>query len=265
MELFSEVLNNSLVQAMILGPIMGVIFGVLFAGLTQAPSSNVPLTVIHTREVYVTRVVEHRTKNSRRNSDDDAMPILVAFGIGLLFVIWKYAILVNAIHFYIAVALLTALSFSITTAFISFVKGHFTSEDWWLYIISPIVILCACVFLLNLAHTSFDPAITKGALENTFFQFYTKWLSSYGRSFMIFHVLGVVLLCITILFTSLALLHYLSLMNQRSSGITQGFWSLFVRLTLFFSGKGWLIFTSLLLVVSFLAIEPTYISTWVSN
>ncbi len=116
MEIFSEILNNSLVQAMILGPIMGVVFGVLFAGLTQSPSPNAPLTVIHTREVYVTRVIEHRTKDQRRNSDEDAMPILVIFGIGLLFIIWKYAILVNAIHFYIAVALLTVLSFSITSA-----------------------------------------------------------------------------------------------------------------------------------------------------
>jgi hypothetical protein len=265
MELFSEILNNSFVQVMILGPSMGIIFGAFFAGLTQAPSSNIPLTVIRTREVYVTRMAEHRAKDSVKNSDNDVMSILIVFGIGLLFVIWKYAILVNTIHFYIAAALLAVLSFSITTALISFAKGHFTSKDWWLYIISPIIILSACVFLLNLAHTSFDPAITKGALENTFFQFYTKWLSSYGRSFMFFHVFGVILLCIAILFTSLALLHYLSLMNQRSSGITQGLWSLFARFTLFFSGKSWLVFTSILLIISFLTIEPTYISTWVIN
>ncbi|MGZ5051063.1 MAG: hypothetical protein ACXWAS_08425 [Methylobacter sp.] len=264
MEMFSEVINNSLFQAVVLGPIMGIVFGALLAGLTKSPSPDAPATVIRTKEIYVTRIIKRRGQR-RKSSNDDAMPTFIALAIGLIFIIWKYAILVEEIQFYIATTLLTALSFSVTAVFISFLKGQFTSEEWWVYIISPVIILCACMFLLNLAHTSFDPKITQGALANTFFQFYTKWLSDYGRSFMIFHVLGVVILYAVILLTSLALLHYLSLMNQRSNGSMQNFWSFLVRITIFFSGRSWLVLTSVFLVLSYLAIEPTFLPMWVTK
>jgi hypothetical protein len=221
MEFISELFSNPIMQSMILGPIMGVIFAALFAGLNQSPTGHVPVTVVQTREVYVTRIVERRSQSS--NSEVGG-GILVAVGFALLFVLWKYAIYVNEIHQIIGFGLLTALSFSATAIFLSYLKGQFTSEEWWVYLVSPMLLLLGCLFLLNLAHSTFDPEITKIAVQNNLWQFYTESLSEYGRNFMIAHVGGVIILCLVILFSFMALLHYLSLMNQRSSGAMSGLW-----------------------------------------
>ncbi|MCK9394456.1 MAG: hypothetical protein M0Q44_02570 [Methylobacter sp.] len=98
MELISELFNDPIMQSMIFGPIMGVIFAVLFAGLTERPTTLVPVTVIQTREIYITRVIERR---GRRSDSEEGGGILVVAGMGLLFVLWKYAIYVNEIHQYI--------------------------------------------------------------------------------------------------------------------------------------------------------------------
>ena len=235
MELITELFNNSIMQSMILGPIMGVLFAALFAGLTQRPAGQTPITVVQTREVYITRVVNRR---GQRSDAEEGGAILVAAGFGILFVLWKYAIYVNEIHQYIRLGLFTVLSFSATAILLSYLKGQFTSEEWWVYLISPMVLLVGCVYLLNLAHTTFDPEITKIALQDNFWRFYTKSLTEYGRNFMIMHVAGVIILCLVILFSFMALLHYLSLMNQRSDGVMSEVWFFVTRATMFFFGQG---------------------------
>lgn len=262
MEVISELFSNSIMQSMVIGPIMGVIFAALFAGLNQSPASQAPITVIQTREIYVTRVVNHR--GQRRNAEEGGV-ILVAAGIGLLFVLWKYAIYVNEIHRYIGIALLTALCFSITAIILSYLRGQFTSEEWWFYLISPLVLLGGCVYLLDLAHSAFDLEITKIALHNNFLVFYTKSLTEFGRNFMFAHVAGVIILCLVILFSFMALLHYLSLMNQRSDGSMSGLWFFIARATLFFSGKSWLVAATILIVLAYIGIEPNTGALWLTK
>ena len=262
MEFISELFINPIMQSMILGPIMGVVFAALFAGLTKSPTNQAPITVVQTREVYVTRVVE---RQGQRSNSEEGGGILVAAGFVLLFVLWKYAIYVNEIHQIIGFALLTVLSFSATAIFLSYLKGQFTSEEWWVYLISPLILLVGCLYLLNLAHSTFDPEITKLALQTNLWDFYTKSLTDFGRNFMIAHVGGVITLCLVILFSFMALLHYLSLMNQRSAGAMSGLWFFITKATMFFSGKAWLVAATILIIFSYIGIEPKAGASWLTK
>ncbi|WIH24345.1 hypothetical protein [Photobacterium damselae] len=262
MDVVSEFINNPLMQSLLLGPLMGVFFAALFSGLNKSPEPQAPATVVQTRTIYITKVVERRQTS---NQFDDGMGLLVAGGLALLFVIWKYAIHFDTIQFYLASSILTVLSFSATTILISFVKGQYTSSEWWLYTAGPLISLGISIYLLNLAKISFDPSIQKGALDNTFWIFYTDWLSPYGRNFMFAHVGGVVLLALAVLLTALSLIHYLSLMNQRSSGIMHGFWFFLTKSTSFFSGKFWIVLIAFLLVAAYALINPDFVATWMTK
>ena len=79
---------------------------------------------------------------------------------------------------------------------------------------------------------------------------------------MISHVFGMVVTVLVMIFTGVALLHYLALMNQRSYGPLQQFWLFLTGATLFFSGKSWLFFLAAGLVLAYLMIDPGLIPTW---
>lgn len=262
MDFFLEIINNSLMQSLVLGPLMGVVFAAVFSGLTKSPAAEAPSTIVQTKRVYTTKVVERRSSS---NNSDDGMGFLVVVGVALLFVIWKYAIYFDAIHHYLTVAILTISSFSLTTILISFLKGHYTSSEWWVYTLGPLLALVVCAFLLNLARESFDPAIQEGALNNTLWTFYKEWLSDYGRNFMFAHVGGFVLLAFVVLLVALSLIYYLALMNQRSGGAAQGLWIFLARVTSFFSGKFWLFLIAFLLVLSYLGLNPELAAMWLST
>lgn len=183
----------------------------------------------------------------------------------MLFILWKYAIYVNEIHYYIGAVLFTTLSFGVAAIIVAYLKGQFTSEEWWFYLVSPLILLSGCVYLLDLAHSTFDPQITEVALQNNLWQFYAKALSEYGRNFMLAHVSGVVVLCLVIVFSFLALLHYLALMNQRSAGAMASVWFFLAKITMFFSGRAWLIVSGALLIISYMGIEPKAAASWLTK
>lgn len=262
MDFILELFNNSSMQSLILGPLMGVVFAAIFAGLTKSPAAEAPSTIVQTKRVYITRVVERRSSS---NGTDDGIGLLIGGGIALLLVLWNYAIYYEAIHYYLAVAILTISSFSLTTIFISFLKGHYTSSEWWVYTIGPMLALIACAFLLNLARESFEPAIREGALKHSLWTFYHDWLSDDGRYFMFTHVGGVVLLTFVILLVGLSLIYYLSLMNQRTNGFSRGLWFFLARTTSFFSGRFWLFLIAILLIISYLGLNPNLAAKWLSN
>jgi hypothetical protein len=257
-----EVLNNGLVQSMLLGPIMGVVFAAIFSGSTNSPPAQTTRTVIHTREVYVTKIVERRGTS---RSNEDPMGLLVVLGLALLFVLWKYAIYVQQIQYWVAVALLFALAFGFAALAISFIKGQFTSEEWWGYLTPPMIYLAACLYLLNVGVESFDPRITEVALQNNLWTFYTKALTGYGRSLMLAHVFGMVVLCLVLLLSFFALLHYLALMSQRSYGWTAEAWFFVARATQRFATTPALVVIALLIVISYVGLEPSAAATWFSQ
>ncbi|MCY9845750.1 hypothetical protein [Vibrio caribbeanicus] len=262
MDLVSEFIHNPLMQSLFLGPLMGVLFAALFSGFNSSPEPEAPATVVQTRTIYITKVIDKRQSSKR---SDDGMSLLIIGGIALIFVIWKYAIYFNTILYYLNSSILTVLSFSVTTILISLIKGQYTSNEWWLYTLVPLLFLFISLYLLNLAKVSFDPAIQQGALNNNLWEFYTDWLDAYGRNFMLAHVGGVAILALAVLFTAFLLIHYLSLMNQRSSGMMHKLWFFLAKHTSFFAGKSCAIFISFLLATAYVLINPELAATWMTN
>lgn len=262
MGLVAEFIYNPTAQSLLLGPLIGVIFGALLSGLTKSPVYDTPETVIQTQRIYETKIIERK---HAADSSNDGIAFFVIIGLALLFLIWKYAIHVYTIHLYLETFILTVLSFSITTMVISLVKGRYTSNDWFFYTISPSVLLFTSLYLLNIANENFDPVIQEGARSNTFWTFYTEWLSSYGQNFMLAHVVGVVVLTFTIVLISVSLIHYLSLMNQRSYGTMREFWLFLTKHTEFSSGKTGFVLMIFLLVIAYIFINPEYAANWLTE
>lgn len=254
-----EVFNNSLVQAMLLGPVMGVVFSAIFSGATNSPPTQTTRTVVRTKEVYVTKIIERRGSGG---SGDNPIAMLVVFGGALLFVLWKYAIYAREIQYWIAVLLLFALAFGGAALAVSMSKGQFTSGEWWAYITPPVAFLAGCLFLLNMAVENFDPKITEAALHNNLWTFYNEALTGFGRSFMVAHVLGVLILCIVILLSFLQLLHYLALMSQRSYGWMADVWFFIARFTQRFAGVPAMVVVGLLFILCYMCLDPGVVATW---
>jgi len=261
MQTFMDMVTNANLQAWVWGPLMGVLCGVLFAGITNSPTVNAPVTVIQTKRTYITKVT---TKPGRSGNagGEGAGVIFFAAVFGVMFLVWKYAIHVELVHYYLRMLFSTLLAFSLTTALVSLIKGQFTSGSWAVYIAAPIIILAGCGSIIGLAKSSFDPTLTELASQHSFIDFYMHSLSPYGRSLMISHVFGMVVTVLVMIFTGVALLHYLALMNQRSYGPLQQFWLFLTGATLFFSGKSWLFFLAAGLVLAYLMIDPGLIPTW---
>lgn len=257
MQTILDLIENATMQAWIWGPLMGVVFGVLFAGVTNSPTVNAPVTVTQTKNIYITKTVVNQQRSGSGDDGSGAMAVLIVVGLGLVFLVWQYAIHIDLVHDCLWAFLSTLLSFSLTTALISLIKGQFTSSSWGVYIVAPIAILAVCGGLLSLAKASFDPELTQLASQHTFLDFYAHSLSAYGQFLMVFQVLGVALIFLVMVFTGVALLHYLALMNQRSYGPLQGFWMFLTGVTMFFSGKQWFFVMAFGLGLSYLLIEPS--------
>lgn len=259
--MFEQWLENTFTHSLVLSPLMGVVFGALFAGLTKSPDEQTPITVVRTEKVYRERII-YRDRNTRNsNSGEEGFVGFICMLV--LLATSQYAIWAVEIQQYIALALFGALSFMVTITAISLVKGHFTSNEWWFYVIAPLAFLCLSWYLLGEVKIRFDPEISMLAEKNNWVTFYTKSLSQYGTLFLITHVIGVFLLSMLILITSLIGIHYLSLMNQRSQGSMQAFWTFLVKKTNLFSGSKGVIISSILAILSFLLINE-YVARWIA-
>ncbi|CAH0270143.1 hypothetical protein SRABI70_03462 [Pseudomonas sp. Bi70] len=262
MQILVDLVTNATMQAWIWGPLMGVVFGALFAGLTRQPAVGAPVTVIQTTNIFIRNTVPNRASNG---GADGMGGVLLGAVLGLIFVVWNYAVHIELVHYWLWVVFSTVLSFCLTVSFVSLVKGQFTSGSWGVYVATPLVLLAGCGYVIDLAKTVFDPQLTQLALQYNFLKFYTTALSPYGRSLMLSHVIGVSIAFLIMVFTGVALLHYLALMNQRSLGVLHGFWVYLARITLSFSGKAWFILLAGCLLFAYLAVAPWAIPMWITR
>ncbi|MCS0029041.1 hypothetical protein NB572_16165 [Vibrio alginolyticus] len=258
----TELLNDSIMQSMLLGPLMGVIFATIFSGLSSAPAGSNATTVIITKEKYRERIIDNRRGSSSHRSEDDAKGLLGFSIFALCFSIWKYATIYDQVLTWLAIAIFTVFAFSFTTIAISVAKGQYTSNDWWFYTLAPLVYLSACLFLVDLAYHAFDPKVQQIALETNVIQFYMNKLTDFGRKFMMLQLLGLFCLVLTLILSALIQIHYLSLLNIRGYDKGDFFWQWLAKLTVPFSKKGWVVFATVLLVLAFIALEPSLGATW---
>lgn len=263
----TEIINNSLMQSLLLSPLMGVVFAAVFSGLTSVPKGTNATSVMVTKTVYRERVIYRNGGRGHQNNgtSDDAMGLAIIAIAAMCFVVWKYATMYDQILSVLAIATLTIISFALTTIIISLIKGQYTSSDWYIYTLCPLAALFICLYLVVLAFNSFDPKIQEVALKANVVDFYFKRLSEYGRNFILVHVLGVVAMVLTLLATMLAQIHYLSLMNLRGAVNNEGFWFWLAKLTSAMSHKRWLVGMVLLLVMSYVCLDPSIAATWLTN
>ena len=121
MQILIDLATNATMQAWIWGPLMGVVFGVLFSGLTNSPAIGAPVTVIHTKKVFVQNINVNRSPSG--SGSDSIAPFFIVAGIGLLFVVWNYVVYIELIHYWLWVILSTVLSFSLAIIVVSLIRG----------------------------------------------------------------------------------------------------------------------------------------------
>ena len=259
---FSNWINNPLIQSLLLSPLIGVVFGAVFSGFNRSPVKNAPITIKETAREYIKIIcVEKEQKKALKN---DPLTIFTGIMTCVVFLSWKYVAHSETILAYLLIFILTMISFCITTILISLLKGHFNSKDWWFYTVFPFLLLIFCVYLLSLAWNAIDPKIIEIAQKNTAIDFYIQKLTSHGQLHVITQLIGVTLLFIIAILSSLIELYYLALMNQRGQGFFTRFWMLILQLTSKFSGRDTLIGSALLSIGSFLLLKG-YVTNWLSN
>lgn len=263
MQTIWDLMTNAHMEAWVWGPLMGAVVGIMFAGFNAPLSEKAPVTVIQTTRVFVTtNIVVHNKQDTGTSDSSSAGAIFFVLFIATLFLVWKYVVYVEYIRYALTALITTVLAFSLTAAILSIVKGQFNSNSWLLYIFAPMAALAANYFLLTLAANSLDPELPALAVKSTPFDFYLNQLSEYGRMLIIFQMLGMILILITTVCTAIVLIHYLALMNQRSPGSVQPFWTWLTRTTIFFSGKGWLVLMTGLVILVYVLIEPNCMPAW---
>ncbi|WP_122679704.1 hypothetical protein [Pseudomonas viridiflava] len=258
-----DLMTNAHMEAWIWGPLMGAIVGMAFAGFNAPPSEKAPVTVIQTTRVFVTtNIVVHNKQHTSTSDDSGAGAILLFSVIAMLFFIWKYVVYVEYIRYVFTVIITSVLAFSLTTAILSILKGQFNSSSWLIYILTPIAALATNYFLLNLSTNSLDPKLPTLAAATTPLDFYLNQLSEYGRMLILFQMLGMVLVLTSTVCMAFVLIHYLALMNQRSTSIVQPLWTWLTQATFLFSGRGWLVLTTAFIILAYIFIEPSYMPAW---
>jgi hypothetical protein len=258
----SNWINNPLIQSLLLSPLMGVFFAAVFSGFDRSLGKNAPITVKETVREY--RKIIYIEKEPKKAIKNDPLTIVIGIMMCIVFLTWKYVANSEAILSYLLIFVFTMISFSITTILISLVKGHFNSKDWWFYTVFPLLLLIFCVYLLSLAWTSIDPKIIEIARKNTAIDFYIQKLTSHGQLLVITQLIGVTLLFIIAIVSSLIELYYLALMNQRGQGFFRRLWILILQLTSKFSGRDTLIGSTLLSIGSFLLLKG-YVTNWLAR
>jgi hypothetical protein len=258
---FSNWINNSLTQSLLLSPLMGVFFAAIFSGFDRSLDKNAPITVKQTVREYQ-RII-YIEKEQKKSAKNDPL-IFIGIMISVVFLAWKYVTYSETILTYLLMFILIMISFSITTILISLVKGHFNSKDWWFYTIFPLFFLIFCIYLLSIAWDAIDPKVIEIAQKNTAVDFYIQKLTSHGQLLIITQLIGVTLLFTIIIVSSLIELYYLALMNQRGQGFFQRLWILILQLTSKFSGRDTLIGSTLLSIGSFLLLKG-YVTNWLAK
>lgn len=226
-----EIFQDSIMQSFIFSPLMGVIFAAVFTGFTSSPSMYTPSTVIETQKIFIDRRTQYISGKS--NTDDGGG--LIALGVGVLFLVFFYVKNVTIIHHYIGFGLVTMFSFCITCLLVSFVKGHFTSGEWFAKVLIPILTLASCFVLLAFAKAGISSELIETANSSNLWQFFTKEITKYGRYYLILHAFGVGCLVLLTLLSTAAFIHYLALMNQREYGCFHSFWVRLAMITNRFS------------------------------
>ena len=259
----TKLLNDPFWQSMLFSPVIGALFGVLFSGMNSAPPSHQQISIQQTRQVFVKTIHHHHYHGGGKSGPDDGMAILFAIIAVCAIIVYGYAAYSTEMLRYLTLAWLFGLAFVVATTLGSAWKGHFTSPEWVFHALAPVVVLFASGLLIDDAYAQVIPGAREVAHQaGNPFTFFFKHLNDAQRIWMLYQLLGLLLLAATVIGATLSSLYYLALMNQRSASGVAGFWRILTRLTQ--AARGWpgllLIIGSL--VLAYLAVEGNLYAWW---
>ncbi|POD93048.1 hypothetical protein BV924_18095 [Pectobacterium odoriferum] len=232
MDAFMAWVNNPLVQSAVISPLIGAILGVLFAGLNKSPPPTAPATVQQTVIVFKQTIVVKQSRGSA-SSSNDGMALLGAAFIVTALVIWGYSRYAHDILYYWTSGAFSCTAFILAAGLASAIRGQYSSAEWVWYIFTPLIAMGASFYLIQLA----QEGIITGAREATFrygiIDYYWRVLNDEQRIWILCQLFGVALGIGATFAATLRSLHYLALMNQRTTGALSSLWFALARFTRF--------------------------------
>lgn len=259
MDSIYNVVTNDLFLSLILSPLMGVLFGYLFSGSKSEKINNIPVSIYEIKNIYKTKIVI----SNDVKKDNGNLSILFFIVIILLLGVWKYSIYSNQILLILKNYTLALISFSTTIIIISSIRSYFTTYSWLLNSLIPLMLTIFCYYIIYKADYYLEPQI-KDIAENTdYLDFFSKKLTPFGRCYMISHIMGLLIVSFSLMVLSTYKIFYHLLLKINFTNSNSKILLFILKLTQFFSGIRWLIFTFFLLVFSFLCVTPQFFSSWI--
>lgn len=258
---FIHFLSDPIVMGMVVSPMMGVIFACVFSGFTGSVDTQAPVTIVQTRHVYINKT-ESRGRSA--TNTDDGMGLMIVFSVIFLYMLKAYAESNYFITQYLQYFILSMLGFSIAIIILSWLKGQYTSGDWWFYTFFPPTVFIISFFIAEMAQNNISNEIQRTASENSIYSFYFKNLTDYGRKFMLMQILGILSLILGLMISFLFMVHYLSLMNLRSTSWMSNVWYFLGKHTLFASKKSSMVFIGVLIFTSLITVDKNMAVQWIT-
>lgn len=235
MDKLLDFLGNAHFEAYVAGPLIGGIVGICFAALgNRAPPrshgheerpSDVRIELKST--TTVTHHHHYHQPSRPAPKSDDFFPIFLLGGLASLVAIFFFAAYLPTIANVFAYAILTIAAFATALCLTALIGQRYTTWEWWLNALAPLVILSCCYYVLTLARASIGdnviafanslrdqhPRTFQGTIAGAFSfaklvgNDYVQWMILEMAAFM--NLLFITVVC------ALQCIHYLALANFR--------------------------------------------------
>ncbi|WP_437880983.1 hypothetical protein [Pseudomonas sp. LRF_L74] len=232
MDAFVTWVNNPLVQSAVISPLVSVILGLLFAGFNHSPSPAAPATVQQTVVIFRQTVVVNKNRGTSSSSGDVWGYVGAVFMV-VAVVIWGYSRYASDILHYWLNGVFSCTAFILAAGFASAIRGQYNSAEWGWYIFTPLVAVGASIYLTELAQAGIIAGAREAAFRYGIIDYYFEVLKNEHRIWILSQLFGVVMGIGATFVAALRSLHYLALMNQRTSGALSSFWFGLARYTRF--------------------------------
>jgi len=193
--------------------------------------------------------------NGNSASREDGWTYLIALAALIAGITWGYSRYSTEILGYWLNGLFSSAAFIVSACIASAIRGQYSSSEWAWYIFAPVLFVVFSFYLIYLAQIGIIPNAREVAQLNGFIDYYFKVLQDEHRTWLLLQIGGVFLGILATLTAASRSVHYLALMNQRTTGSLASFWHSLARITLFSGRRGGIIFLLVLTAASYLMLS----------
>ncbi|MCK2167159.1 hypothetical protein [Thalassospira xiamenensis] len=260
MEALVNWINNPLVQSTVISPLIGAILGLLFGASNQPPAPSAPQTVANTVVIFKHQVIVQRDRSTSSNNEEWVYIVgLFIFGIAF---IWGYSRYANYILQYWLTGAFSCISFIIAAGLVSVIRRQSNYAEWSLYIFLPLLAVGLSQYLIELAEDGIIEGAREAAFRYNLFEYFFNVLKDQHRAWILTQLLGVVLGVGGTLVAALRSLHYLALINPRTTQSLSSFWFSLAFFTRFAARVRGVILLVTLLAAAYFMLSGEAYSLW---